>query len=135
MGPEGPAGRPGGSLRLGVLLSGGGRTLENLMARIRDGSLPAEVAVVVSSHPEAYGLERALRQGLRRETVDFRSAGSGFSDRITEILDAVGVGLVVMAREGLSLGRLRRMAEHRDEAGEADEPGPVLPGGKEGPVA
>ncbi len=39
------------SLRLGVLISGAGRTLINLIARQLDGSLKAQVVAVVSSHP------------------------------------------------------------------------------------
>ena len=90
--------RPRGSkVRLGILLSGGGRTLENLFDRIRSGELPAEIRTVVSSHPEAFGLERARRHGLPHQTVDFRTAGGAFSDRITEILDAASVDLVAMA--------------------------------------
>jgi len=84
-------------LRLGVLLSGGGRTLENLCERIQRGELQAEVAIVISSHPGVYGLERARHHDLRREVVDYREAGEGFSDRITGLLDSAGVDLVVLA--------------------------------------
>ena len=91
------------SLRLGVLLSGGGRSLSNLVERIDAGALPARIAVVISSHPEAGGLERARRHGLPMEVVDFRAARESpggeeeFSSRITEHLDRAGVDLVVMA--------------------------------------
>jgi len=55
-----PAARP---LRLGVLLSGGGRTLLNLLDEIRGGRLAAEVAVVVASR-DCKGVERARAAGL-----------------------------------------------------------------------
>ena len=84
-------------LRLGVLLSGGGRTLENLAACIRSGQLPADIAVVVSSHPGAFGLERARRLGLPHEAVDYREAGTEFSGRIAALLDGARTDLVVMA--------------------------------------
>ncbi len=51
-------------LRLAVLLSGSGTTLQNLLDRIADGRLDAEVAVVVSSRADAFGLERARRAGI-----------------------------------------------------------------------
>ena len=51
-------------LNLGVLISGGGRTLQNLIDRIGDGSLKARVQIVISSHPEAFGLERASRHKI-----------------------------------------------------------------------
>ena len=45
-------------LKIAVLLSGSGTTLENLFAEIESGDLPAEVSVVVSS------LERAKKRGV-----------------------------------------------------------------------
>ena len=46
-------------IRLAVLLSGGGTTLQNLLDRIADGRLAARVVQVISNRPDAYGLERA----------------------------------------------------------------------------
>ena len=51
-------------LRIAVLLSGTGRSLENLQQEITAGRLHADIAVVVSSKPEAYGLMRAKAHGL-----------------------------------------------------------------------
>jgi phosphoribosylglycinamide formyltransferase 1 len=51
-------------LRLAVLLSGGGTTLQNLIDHIEAGKLSASIVVVISSHPDAYGLVRAERHGL-----------------------------------------------------------------------
>ncbi|MBM4060399.1 MAG: phosphoribosylglycinamide formyltransferase [Planctomycetes bacterium] len=50
--------------RLGVLLSGGGRTLQNLLDRIGDGRCRASVAGVASDRADAFGLQRALDHGL-----------------------------------------------------------------------
>jgi phosphoribosylglycinamide formyltransferase 1 len=76
--------------RLGVLLSGAGRTLENLLERIEAGSLSAEVAIVVSTNPSAAGLERARRRGVST-AVEIRSAA------IFDRLEAAGVDLVCLA--------------------------------------
>lgn len=51
-------------LRLGVLLSGGGRTLQNLVDRCVDGRLRAEVACVVADREGVMGIERARRAGV-----------------------------------------------------------------------
>ncbi len=48
-------------IRLGVLLSGSGRTLQNLIDRVQDGSLPARIEVVISSHAGVKGLDRAAK--------------------------------------------------------------------------
>ncbi len=69
------------SLPIAVLLSGSGRTLQNLLDRIRDGTLPARIAVVISSKDDAYGLTRAREAGVpaavvpRKRYVDDASFG------------------------------------------------------------
>jgi phosphoribosylglycinamide formyltransferase-1 len=50
--------------RLGVLLSGGGRTLQNLADRIAAGRLAASIAVVIADKATALGLDRARKLGL-----------------------------------------------------------------------
>lgn len=89
-------------LNLGVLISGGGRTLQNLIDRIGDGSLKARVQIVISSHPEAIGLERASRHKIpsvviNRGSFKGESALGGFSRAITEELGRYELDLVVMA--------------------------------------
>lgn len=58
-------------LRLGVLLSGGGRTLENILKHIRTGTLKglAEVAVVIASRPGIRGLEIAEAAGVPAHVI------------------------------------------------------------------
>src|SRR5437764_14281951 len=51
--------------RLGILLSGRGSNFEAIAKNIEDGSLPAEVAIVISNLPDAGGLEIARRRGLK----------------------------------------------------------------------
>jgi formyltetrahydrofolate-dependent phosphoribosylglycinamide formyltransferase len=55
--------------RLAVLLSGSGTTLENIFERVDGGELPVEVAVVISSRRDAYGIERAKRRGVPTHIV------------------------------------------------------------------
>ena len=50
-------------IELAVLLSGGGRTLDNFHARIQDGTLAARIRVVVSNNQRALGLEKAKKYG------------------------------------------------------------------------
>lgn len=51
-------------LKIGVLLSGSGTNLAAIIDAIGDGSLNAEIVVVISSRPEAYGLVRAKEHGI-----------------------------------------------------------------------
>ncbi|HET9659704.1 MAG TPA: phosphoribosylglycinamide formyltransferase [Thermomicrobiales bacterium] len=54
---------------LAVLLSGGGRTLANLIGCSQSGELPARIGVVVSSVADAGGLEIARQAGIAAATV------------------------------------------------------------------
>jgi phosphoribosylglycinamide formyltransferase 1 len=56
-------------LRLAVLLSGNGTTLQNLIDHIEAGTLSASIVVVISSRPDAYGLVRAKRHGLEATCI------------------------------------------------------------------
>jgi formyltetrahydrofolate-dependent phosphoribosylglycinamide formyltransferase len=53
-----------GPLRVAVLLSGEGTSLENLCERIDAGEVPARVVLVISSKEKAGGLARAERRGI-----------------------------------------------------------------------
>lgn len=86
-------------LRLGVLLSGGGTTLENFFTEIDAGRLDAEVCTVISSNPKAFGLDRARRHGVPDHTVQLKDFPDveRFSEAITAILVAAEAELVCMA--------------------------------------
>jgi len=88
----------GKKLRLGVLLSGGGRTMLNIQDEIAAGRLDAEIRIVIASRP-CKGLDRATQAGLRAELVAYKQMASAaeYSQRITELLDEAGVDLVVLA--------------------------------------
>ena len=96
-----------GKLRLGVLISGGGTTLQNIAECIARHELPAEIACVIASNVQAYGLVRAERLGLARHVVsrrDFATA-EAFSEHVAEVLRGAKVHLVCMAGY-LSLWRI-----------------------------
>lgn len=86
-------------VQLGVLLSGGGRTLQNLIDRIAQGSLPARIEVVVSSHPGTKGLDRANAAGIPAVAVPYKDYpdAKAFSAAVTEVLDRHPLDLVLMA--------------------------------------
>ncbi|MEW6072366.1 MAG: phosphoribosylglycinamide formyltransferase [Planctomycetota bacterium] len=85
--------------RLAVLVSGGGRSLENLAARIADGSLAAEIALVLSDRPGIGALARAERLGLPTLVVPWTKelGGEGFGARVFAAVEESGVVLVVLA--------------------------------------
>jgi phosphoribosylglycinamide formyltransferase 1 len=92
------AGQP---LRTGVLVSGGGRSLENLCARIADGRLTGiDVTVVVASRATSGALGRAATYGVPARVVrpvDYDRDAARHSDAVSAVLDEFRVDLVVLA--------------------------------------
>jgi formyltetrahydrofolate-dependent phosphoribosylglycinamide formyltransferase len=86
-------------IRLGALISGGGTTLVNFVEQIANGTLNAEVAVVIASRSDCAGIARAQEAGLHCEVVPRRSFATvaEFSARVFEVLREAKVDLVTFA--------------------------------------
>lgn len=86
--------------RIAVLVSGGGTNLQALLDAQGRGKLSdGEIAVVISSKPGVYALERAEKAGVEALTVarkDYPDAES-FCRALLETLEARGIDLVVLA--------------------------------------
>jgi len=85
--------------RLAVLVSGGGSTLQNLIERIADGTLPVQIAVVISSRADAFGLERARGAAIPALTVARKAYATvdEFNDALHAALEPYAVDLIVLA--------------------------------------
>lgn len=83
-------------LRIAVLLSGEGTSLENLFDCIEAGDVPGRVVLVVSSKQGAGGLARADRRGVPALAVPRKRFPDvdAFNDRIHEALEKHGAELV-----------------------------------------
>ncbi|TYP00086.1 formyltetrahydrofolate-dependent phosphoribosylglycinamide formyltransferase [Geothermobacter ehrlichii] len=88
-----------GKLRLGILASGGGTNLQAIIDRCADGSLPAEIAVVISNNPDAGALERARKAGIPARCIDHRpfTSREDYDRALVAALRESGVELVVLA--------------------------------------
>lgn len=86
------------STEVAVLLSGSGRTLQNLIDRIAEGALPVRIAVVVSSKPGVKGLERAKKAGIPNHVVDRKQYpdNQAHSEAINKILMDYHVDLICL---------------------------------------
>jgi len=95
--PPQPAGKKTKPVRLGVLISGGGTTLMNILEYIKRGRLNAKVAVVISSRSTVAGVEKARNAGLDVKIIRTRDYADidEFSRQIEEELVAAKVDLVV----------------------------------------
>ena len=87
------------TVKLGVLISGSGTNLQAIIDRIADGSLKAEVALVVSSRPGVRGIERARAAGLPvlvMEKSEYAEPEAA-DEKIASALKEAGCEYVIMA--------------------------------------
>ena len=86
-------------LRIAVLVSGTGRSLENLALQIKDQRLSAQIVLVVSNTPGALALERSKRLKLETLVVPHREHATPeeFSRAVFTALEAQRVELAVLA--------------------------------------
>jgi len=77
-------------MKMAVLLSGSGRTLDNFHERIAAGTMQGSIAVVLSNLPDALGLTKARNYGYPA----FHAKDNG---AINGILQEHGIELVLLA--------------------------------------
>jgi phosphoribosylglycinamide formyltransferase 1 len=86
-------------LRLGVLASGSGSNLQAIIDRCADGSIDAEIVLVLSNVPGAGALARAEQAGIATTIIDHRTFAerADFDRAVVAALQAANVDLVVLA--------------------------------------
>lgn len=86
-------------LKIGVLLSGSGTNLQAIIDAVRDDGLPVDIVKVISSRPDAYGIERARAAGIPAVALnrDVYADPLAADARIVEELRAAGAEYVAMA--------------------------------------
>lgn len=90
-----------GALKVAVLISGRGSNLQALLdafgPQVADS--PVQIVLVLSNRPDAQGLERAAKAGLKTEIVDHKGFQSreDFDVAMDREIRAAGAELVVLA--------------------------------------
>ncbi len=88
-------------MRLGILGSGSGSNMQAILDGVADGSIPAEIALVLSDNPQGYILERAKKAGIPTGIIDCRGFKSKYPEEAqaetAAALKAAGVDLVCLA--------------------------------------
>ncbi|MEE8597561.1 MAG: phosphoribosylglycinamide formyltransferase [bacterium] len=84
---------------LAVLLSGSGKTLQNLIDKIGDKTLNAKIQIVISSSPDAYGLKRAKKNNIPATVVKYSDYNSAkvFSNAIIKEIEEHPIDLIILA--------------------------------------
>jgi formyltetrahydrofolate-dependent phosphoribosylglycinamide formyltransferase len=86
-------------LKLAVLVSGSGTTLQNLLDNVAAGTLDAQVKLVIGSRPGLKGLERAASAKVMSFVVDRGAFDdcAAFSAQVFSLCDDAGVDLICLA--------------------------------------
>ncbi|MGK2944036.1 MAG: phosphoribosylglycinamide formyltransferase [Desulfuromonadales bacterium] len=86
-------------LRIGVLASGGGTNLQAIIDRCQDGSLAAEIVIVITNNPGVGALERAAKAGIQTLCINHRdfSRREEFDEALVKVLLDAEVELVALA--------------------------------------
>jgi formyltetrahydrofolate-dependent phosphoribosylglycinamide formyltransferase len=86
-------------LRIAVLLSGGGRSLQNLIDLRAQNQLPIDIPLVIASKPNLGGLDRARNANIPTQIVTRTQHASlpAFSQKIFSLCDEAKVDLIVLA--------------------------------------
>lgn len=75
--------------------------MQAILDAIKDGSLNAEIVMVLSDNPEGYILERAKKAGIPAEVIDCEGYATRFPDdsqrAVAEKLKSLGVDLICLA--------------------------------------
>lgn len=85
--------------RFGIMISGNGTNLQSIINAIDAGHLQAEIAVVISSRPDAYGLVRAADAGIPTVSLSSEVYQNPWSadEMIVKALQQAEVDYVVLA--------------------------------------
>ena len=86
-------------MKLGVLISGRGSNLQALIDATKGSGFPAEIAIVVSNVPGAYGLERAARAGIPTLMIDHKDhdGRESFERAVDAALREANIDLLCLA--------------------------------------
>ena len=86
-------------LPIAVLISGGGTTLRNLIEQQRARQLPIDIRLVISSNPQAKGLQYASDAKIPSRVIEKKKgiSASEYEQQMFEPCRAAGVKYVVMA--------------------------------------
>ncbi len=88
---------------LAVLVSGSGSNLQSILDKISSGLLKAEVRIVLSNKPDAYGLKRAAKLGIPTASLSHTDFPSrlAFDRELLRVINQYGItagqGAVLLA--------------------------------------
>ena len=86
-------------VNIGVLASGRGTNLQEIIEAVEEGRIEGEISIVVSDNPDAYALKRGKQYNIDTQYIDFKEFKSreDYDKKVVECLKEKEVELVVLA--------------------------------------
>ena len=90
---------PSEKFKLAVLVSGRGSNLQAIIDSIEKNNLAAEISLILSNVPDAYGLQRGKKHGLESVFLNPKnfSSRNDYEKKMIELLQTKSVDLVCLA--------------------------------------
>ena len=90
---------PTEKIKLAVLVSGRGSNLQAIIDSIEKNNLAAEISLILSNVPDAYGLQRGKKHGLESVFLNPKnfSSRNDYEKKMIELLQTKSVDLVCLA--------------------------------------
>jgi phosphoribosylglycinamide formyltransferase-1 len=87
------------SVKIGVLISGGGTNLQSIIDNVKLGNINGEINIVISNKKDAYGLNRAKMAGIETLYINRKNFSNDeeFNMEIIKELKKRNIDLVVLA--------------------------------------
>jgi phosphoribosylglycinamide formyltransferase-1 len=84
---------------IGVMISGQGSNLQAIMDAAAQGSIDANVALVLSNRPQAYGLTRAQKKNIPTVCIDHKEFANrrDFEKQLIQAIQAHQIDLICLA--------------------------------------
>ncbi len=86
--------------KLAVLVSGGGSNLQSIINETKNGILKdiAEVVVVISNNPDAYGLTRAKNENIKAIALDYKNMDKqDYDNQMYDLIKESGADIICLA--------------------------------------
>jgi phosphoribosylglycinamide formyltransferase-1 len=86
-------------IKIAVLVSGRGTNLQAIINAINKGRIDGEIKIVISDNPEAYALQRAKKNNIRTQVLQYKKFKSKeeYELEILRHLDDYKINLIVLA--------------------------------------
>jgi formyltetrahydrofolate-dependent phosphoribosylglycinamide formyltransferase len=86
-------------IHLAVLISGSGSNLQALIDACKNPDFPAQIDIVITNNPNAYGIQRAHDQGIATAILDHTKFANrhAFEEKVQKVLDLYPIDLICLA--------------------------------------